>query len=1842
MVLKYIKYIVFVVLVLCLVGPGSATDYFVKNGGSDSADGLSDTNAWENVSKVNGFSFSTGDDVYFKCDDTWTTQNLVVDWSGTSGNYVDIGAYYGNGIIGVSGDKPTFDGLNTTPAADYSGIILVYRRDYVNISNLSVINSRWDGVRVQGESSSVRKEYNNVKKVYTEGNYKVGVKYQYISKGIVEWCNVTDSARTEIGGGDWPAVIAITTSDNITVRKNAVYENYGEGIGLYVISHDCVVEDNIVFANKKVQIYVGHSYNNIVRRNLVYGTDNTTFWRTVDGPGEGIGISDESWMAAHSRNNTVYHNLIANTSIGLFLWTGWPAWPLNDTNIYNNIILDSRIANIDFSSGRATSENSAIKNNIVAYINGSGTLVTDAVSDAGLTWDYNLWSSTPDSDAQGSNDPSYAAPNITKTSGWTSLSGGDLNGSEFTLQADSTAIDEGTDLGSPYNMALASISTWPDDISLLDQDDYGTGWEIGAFVYGTAAGSAPNITLWQNDKTSNNTLDLTINVSEEVNFNATANQTITTWNWYKDDVDQPHNYNNISLNWSTPGLKHVIVNATNTNGTSPIITWNVTVENTVNTSYFTYHKIITINDTMVSSGIGTGIYPLLVSTTDTDLRDNAQADGDDIVFFASDNTTLLPYEQELWNSTTGELAEWVGVTDITNVSYIVLWYNNSTIANSENATGVWDSNFKLIQHLNETPAGTTYDSTSNNNDGTTVNMTSADQVSGQVDGSLDFDGDDHISLTSLAVENNSAFTISTWMNGTDGDIAYGEGYDGDAAWALFLGIDGSSPYSARFYIKENNVWKALSVGTTQINDSWHHVVLTQTNKSYRTILIDGVLENTTTSTYGNMSTLNTASIGVLERSTYGSYFVGGIDEQRISDIARSIPWSQTEYNNTASPELFISIGAEQGGAVEGYTPPNPTPLSNTTGNFWVNYTWSAGSGNVTDSYNVSYNSSWDNTSSNTYRNESVGAHGYLDIMVYAYNSSGAGTLSASSLTDNVTVPNNAISISNISASYTLNEGETLYIDADATDADSDTPTFDDNSTNWNVNSGTGIVSWVTANGDDGTYNWYINVSDGYGSIDTQAFSVTVNDSTYDPVVTLLSQTPSVIYQNSTGYMNISYGISHDSSGLNNTSVSFIYRNYDPLSGCSNHSIMVPDNDKAAEWSLDGRIIRAQNRNETLNFEENTSITGGDIYTWSGLDENTTRLSIVPVNSTYTLIYINATIHDIMPQMWYLDRTDMEEAPKTLMGIHKTQNLLIKLWNLELFKGNYDHITAGYTDTDLEDNPALWPLDADPLNYYYVNDSYDPATDGDPLTSGYAFYMGSGNASEWVDYVYSPHTNSSYVRSFINNSILNQYINTTEISYLYLTSNTPSSKPYYINVTNVASSTNVSFADTETLWAGDNTLSQQAYTPNTWLSFMKDGITFDHKLYVADNNDSWGNSTLSSTVVGAGLFPPTKPTFYAFHNGYTDYDMNNTYNGTFIIQIGKGSDPDGGDVIHNVTLHYGNETLIESIFNTTCNATCLYMNVSFDSTSYSTLENYTLKVVATDDEGETATAWLGVNFTIDYNNISFTNISVSPVNVLQGDTSTVSIDITDFDGTIDTAIVKIRNINYTMINTVGDTWSYTYSNSYVGKHYITNFYAQDNNLEWNSTTSTSYINVLDSSGGGGGAPGGAIPTATPTITPTVTPPEELKDDNITIPNIFKIIAGEGFSMLKINFGVDNPVYSKTIKYGDIESCTVLDSDFMACNASNGKVQVIAKPQLKGVYNYYTSYVQLIDNNETVHDIPVKIIVLDLMGWVKIPNIHVNSLPNILFEKEPITNDVIGMRLWWVFGLMGIGLYRYAKT
>jgi hypothetical protein len=54
---------------------------------------------------------------------------------------------------------------------------------------------------------------------------------------------------------------------------------------------------------------------------------------------------------------------------------------------------------------------------------------------------------------------------------------------QFWLTSGFPAIDAGLNLGSPYNIGLMPGSAWPNSVVTGDQNAYGSGWEVGAFVY---------------------------------------------------------------------------------------------------------------------------------------------------------------------------------------------------------------------------------------------------------------------------------------------------------------------------------------------------------------------------------------------------------------------------------------------------------------------------------------------------------------------------------------------------------------------------------------------------------------------------------------------------------------------------------------------------------------------------------------------------------------------------------------------------------------------------------------------------------------------------------------------------------------------------------------------------------------------------------------------------------------------------------------------------------------------------------------------------------------------------------------------------------------------------------------------------------------------------------------------------------------------------------------------------------------------------------------------------------------------------------------------------------------
>jgi hypothetical protein len=101
-------------MVLCLLATtASATTYYVDaTAGDDTKDGQTTSTSWKTIAKVNGSSFSPGDQILFKRGEVWR-ESLVPPSSGSSGNPIRFDAY-------GTGDAPTITGAFDLPSASWT------------------------------------------------------------------------------------------------------------------------------------------------------------------------------------------------------------------------------------------------------------------------------------------------------------------------------------------------------------------------------------------------------------------------------------------------------------------------------------------------------------------------------------------------------------------------------------------------------------------------------------------------------------------------------------------------------------------------------------------------------------------------------------------------------------------------------------------------------------------------------------------------------------------------------------------------------------------------------------------------------------------------------------------------------------------------------------------------------------------------------------------------------------------------------------------------------------------------------------------------------------------------------------------------------------------------------------------------------------------------------------------------------------------------------------------------------------------------------------------------------------------------------------------------------------------------------------------------------------------------------------------------------------------------------------------------------------------------------------------------------------------------------------------
>jgi len=322
-----------------------------------------------------------------------------------------------------------------------------------------------------------------------------------------------------------------------------------------------------------------------------------------------------------------------------------------------------------------------------------------------------------------------------------------------------------------------------------------------------------------------------------------------------------------------------------------------------------------------------------------------------------------------------------------------------------------------------------------------------------------------------------------------------------------------------------------------------------------------------------------------------------------------------------------------------FIPPNATSLSqtNASGNgLWINQTWLVGieNNNITDSYNYSVNGSWTNGSLTNYTNTTVSAHDWKNITVWAYNSSGNGTLSNASISLNTQIQNNP-PVQSAIGNKNVNEGILLTITISSTDADSDTLTYGTNATKGSLNSTTGVYTWTPTYSDSGVYTWYFNTTDNYSAVATETITVTVVNMDYiPPTPTSLSETNGSYWVNYT--WSVGSGNVTDSYNLTLVNNSITYYINGSSQNWTNSTL------GSAQWS--NITVQAYNSsgNGTLNstgISQNTqaptapevgcgSFDGTNVYvsaTGNDSDNGTLACPYLTINKGNQTVYTGGTV-----------------------------------------------------------------------------------------------------------------------------------------------------------------------------------------------------------------------------------------------------------------------------------------------------------------------------------------------------------------------------------------------------------------------------------------------------------------------------------------------------------------------------------------------------------------------------------------------------------------------------------------
>jgi len=406
-----------------------ANTYYVSTSGNNSNTGTINS-PWLTINFSQN-QLIPGDTLYVR-GGTYV-ESVFIGVSGTNSNPINILAY--------QKENPIIDGQTTLPNQDWSALLILYG-SYLNVSGFEVKNSNVNGNVQGGVGISLDTGMHNTISFMKVHHIREQGIIVEADNAIIEDCEVYDCALSNINLDmtvAWANGISIAKelsngiTDNVIVRRCEVYNNYGEGINVFV-AQNITVEDCICYDNWTMNLYLNDATNCTLQRNICYNSDNSTFPKR-DGEFTGITLADEisnGTTIPHSANNKVINNFLYNANLDAFWWSLIPNTGLDNVLIANNTVINGDFHTGHFNSDNIININSTIANNIFT----GNVLVPDSQE---LSFSNNNWLTTPPTNAMGTDDI-IGDPLIVSVG---NTNAGQLTGDYFKLSNTSPCIETG-------------------------------------------------------------------------------------------------------------------------------------------------------------------------------------------------------------------------------------------------------------------------------------------------------------------------------------------------------------------------------------------------------------------------------------------------------------------------------------------------------------------------------------------------------------------------------------------------------------------------------------------------------------------------------------------------------------------------------------------------------------------------------------------------------------------------------------------------------------------------------------------------------------------------------------------------------------------------------------------------------------------------------------------------------------------------------------------------------------------------------------------------------------------------------------------------------------------------------------------------------------------------------------------------------------------------------------------------------------------------------------------------------------------------------------------------------